>query len=85
MPVKLRKAKRHTSVAAEVERWSMLFETSFDYFDALGFGHANEASARDAAPEAWQRLGAQFLANRSENAAREIPWALEQFGSPPCP
>ena len=84
MPVKLRRNKRHTSVAAQVQAWSMLFESGHDFFDALGFGHANEASAQAAAPEAWRRLGAEFMAARQPSAARELPWALEEFGSPPC-
>ena len=84
MPVKLRQPKRRTTVAAEVEAWSMLFECGYDYFNELGFGYGGDAvePARRAAPEAWRRLGAAFLTSRPENVS-EVPWALQKFGEPP--
>jgi hypothetical protein len=83
MPVKMRKRKRRTDPAAELEAWSMLFECGYDYFNNLGFGYGGDAVAREAAPEAWRRLGSAFLASRPANAPRAVPWALETLGEPP--
>ena len=79
MPVKTRRPKRRTS---DLEGWSMLFETGHDYFHDLGFGCAGPDRATIRA--AWQRLGAQFLAMRGDDALQRRPWALMTFGEPPC-
>ena len=86
MPVKRRRPKHRTTEAAEVEEWSTLFETGFDFFDDLGFGHGSDATpaAREAAREAWQRLGRAYLALDRHNPAVPVPWAIETFGEPPC-
>ena len=84
MPVKLRQPKRRTTVEAEVKAWSMLFECGYDYFNDLGFGYGSDAvePARKAAPTAWKRLGAAFLASRPENVSSDVPWALQELGPP---
>jgi hypothetical protein len=84
VPVKRRHPKRRTTAEAELAAWSMLFEGGHDYFNALGFGYGNDAEAREAAPDAWRRLGAAFLAARPENAGRAVPWALDALGEPRC-
>jgi hypothetical protein len=85
MPVKLRQPKKRRTFEADLEAWSMMFECGYDYFNDLGFGSGGDGDdvAREAAPEAWARLGAAFLANRPANASRTVPWALETLGPPP--
>jgi hypothetical protein len=83
MPVKLRKPKKRRTFEADLEAWSMLFECGYDFFNELEFGYGSDDVARGAAPEAWARLGAAFLANRPANASRAVPWALETLGPPP--
>lgn len=90
MPVKRRVPKRRASVEAEIAAWAETFETGFDFFGDLepfGFPAGSDSirSIWKAAPEAWQRLGAVFLASWQPTAARSTPWAQEQFGEPQCP
>ena len=70
----------------EVRAWADLFETGRDYFSALaplGFpGGDGDRAARDAAGEAWGRLGRAFMATWQPTGARATPWALDQFGEP---
>jgi hypothetical protein len=82
MLVKRRIPKKRFSRTSELDSWGTLFECGHDYFSETGF--ANEADARAAAREVWQRLGAKFLARRRADTPewREVPWALEQFGVP---
>ena len=86
MPVKARRPKRRTSDAADLEAWKTLFETGFDYFNDLGFGSGpHSGPERSMIRKAWHRRGATFLARREQPRwAREVPWALETFGEPPC-
>ncbi len=86
MPVKARRQKRGMSLAAEVEAWSTLFSTGWDYFDDLGFGgREGTERARARAAEAWLRLGAVFLASGlADEWACGVPWAQREFGDPPC-
>ena len=61
----------------------MLPESGYDFFHETGF--ATDAEARKAARAVWRRVGALFLQRRDvTRKAREIPWAQEQFGDPPC-
>ena len=84
MPVRARRSKRRTSHVAELDAWETLFATGYDYFDDLGFGgRRGTERARAAAADAWRRLGARFLANRTDGWSCE-PWALQTFGEPPC-
>ena len=80
MPVKVRRPKRRMSVAAELEAWSVLFATGYDFFGDLGFPKQEEA--RKAARDAWERLGPAFMARWTPSSARSVPWALEAFGEP---
>jgi hypothetical protein len=87
MPAKTRRPKRRTSLAAEVEAWSMVFEVGTDYFGDLvefGFeaGCEGDAAIQAAARKAWRRLGAAYMRTRIPDRNREQPWALEQFGEP---
>ena len=96
MPRKLRAAKERYDAEAEVERWSMMFECGADYFRESGVTlpldiwppedrPPFERALREAARAAWQRVGARFLERRDgANEWRDTPWALEQFGDPPC-
>jgi hypothetical protein len=89
MPVKSRRAKRRLDPAAELEAWAMTFETGRDYFNDLvpfcfPHGSAGEDEVYAAAPEAWRRLGAMFMAIWEPTAHRPLPWALEEFGDPRC-
>ncbi len=90
MPVRARRPKRRTSEAADLEVWETLFETGMDLYSdlesALRYG-PRSASEHAVVREAWRRLGARFLAARREAAeqwVREVPWALETYGEPPC-
>ena len=74
----------------------MTFECGTDYFHETGCvlpidvwppedRPPVERAFRSAALAAWVRVGALFLEQRDEdNARREIPWAQEEFGDPPC-
>ena len=80
MPVKQRRAKRRN---CDAPNWATLFETGWDFFhdlDEIGITTHDQAIA--AAPEAWARLGDDFLAHWVPTAARSEPWALEEFGPP---
>jgi len=60
-----------------------------DYLDELGdFGFSTEAAKLAAAPEAWRRMGSDYMARWDQMSplekSRDTPWALEQFGTPPC-
>jgi hypothetical protein len=78
MPVKHRRSKRRPGEDAEA--WEWMFEVGTDYPNDLGFSTHEEARA--AAPDAWRRFGASFLANRPAQFARDVPWALREFGEP---
>lgn len=83
MPVKRRAAKRRVHHAAELAAWSGVFECEYDFFgDLEDFGISGDKAVREAAPEAWQRLGAEFMAGWKPTQVRETPWALEEFGEP---
>ncbi len=82
MPVKRRAAKRRLSEAEELAAWDILFRDGFDYFGETGF--ATDAEAREAAREVWPRLGAAFLAAYEASPGVSPPWALLEFGEPPC-
>ena len=80
MPVRRRVPKARP---IEIEMWRMMFTAGFDFFNDLEpLGYASEAEARAAAPEAWRRLGAEFLRTWTPTGATETPWALEEFGEP---
>lgn len=95
MPVKRRASKRRTN-AALLEAWSATFEFGHDYFGDLQrllgidehgpLARSNEESAKaraafiELAREAWEQLGAAYLAQPSGSVGQ--PWALEQFGEP---
>jgi hypothetical protein len=91
MPVKRRLAKRKNDPAAELEAWSMTFQSGYDFFSQLkpyGFsrshpGHDTD-NVRKAAREAWHRLGEQYMKTwvPGELGGRELPWAYKKFGAP---
>ena len=84
MPVKRRASKRAFSRAEEIEAWEMVFGTGRDFFgeaeDMLRLP-ASDADWRDRpeAREAWERVGADYLATFGEGRAG---WALTMFGRP---
>ena len=71
-----------------------MFQSGHDFFHDLpefGVVHpvdvwppearlAAEAVFLAAAKDAWHRLGGAFMATWQPNAARDTPWAVEQFG-----
>lgn len=86
MPVKKRRPKSRHTPAAEMAAWRMFFRTGHDYLNDLarvglddGRGFTNEATAAAAAPDAWRRLGADFLDAYGRDEAR---WALAHLGEP---
>jgi hypothetical protein len=87
MPVKRRNSKRRVDHRAEIEAWSGLFDCGIDFFDDLEpFGYVTDNERTEAAPEAWRRLGRQFLdivAAGEWPWRKSRPWALDQFGEPP--
>ena len=99
MPVKRRNPKHRITPEAEMEAWSMMFECGHDWFGDLepfGFGGRDyDEEARDAAPQAWARLGELFLERREPTpfdtrpvpphlvgVVSKKPWALYEFGEP---
>ena len=96
MPRKLRAPKQRYDAKAELEAWSMTFESGHDYFRETGFVEPvhvwppedrplAERAFRSAALAAWLRVGALFLERRkAANEHRDLPWAQVEFGEPPC-
>ena len=95
MPRKFRAPKQRYDAKAELEAWSLPFECGVDYFRETGCvlpidappedQAAAEQGFRAAAHAAWLRVGALFLERRkAANERRDIPWAQEEFGEPPC-
>jgi len=84
MPVKRRVAKRRLDPAAELAVWESVFDCGRDFFRELGeMGVASNDYGQpdpDAAQEAWDRLGARYLAERKPDHRQ--PWALKTFGEP---
>jgi hypothetical protein len=78
MPAKRRKPKRRPG--DNVDDWFVYFWTGTDYCHDLPF--TTDEEARAAAPDAWRRLGATFLANPGHDPAGTIPWALRTLGEP---
>jgi hypothetical protein len=89
MPVRARRAKRRFNTDAQIRAWWMLFTCGEDYLDELAdFGFATDADKLTAAPDAWDRLGADYILRwdlmQPWEKSRETPWAVEQFGQPSC-
>jgi hypothetical protein len=89
MPVKRRASKQRFTNAALLEAWRMPFECGRDFFGdlrPLGIKARSILEAGEdvmaAAREAWEQLGATFMAEWQPNLVREKPWAFEQFGEP---
>lgn len=71
MPVKRRRGKRRLHPRAELEAWSGAFECGHDFFSELEeIGFPNHVGGRqfdlteefrEAARDAWNRLGAAFM------------------------
>jgi hypothetical protein len=98
MPRKLRTPKERYDAVAELEGFTMVFTCGHDFFSETGLvepvhvwppekrpaaGKVWRAGVRDA----WQRLGRRFLQTWEPEGPpphRQVPWALEQFGEPPC-
>ena len=82
MPVKRRLSKRRTA-GAPPEAWAMLFSSGFDYLsDLADYGLPDDASAREAAGEAWEAFGQAFMQSWQGTPAQPLPWAAEAFGMP---
>jgi hypothetical protein len=91
MPAKAKHAKRRIDEAAELEAWSMMFATGYDYFSAvarlrkptgpIGRDDPSLSEARDA----WRRLGPMFMASWKPEQNRPLPWAHVRFGPPDRP
>lgn len=93
MPVKRRATKRRLSPEAELDAWRSVFESGHDFFgdasalagiaEPVWLDPADRAEGervwREAAQQAWRRLGAAFLATY---AGEGEPWALQVFGRP---
>lgn len=98
MPVKRRHSKRRTDPFANIETWRSVLECGYDFFDDLAeLGIRDPATvwppdARAEAAEtfltaataAWGRHGAIIMETWKPNSVRQLPWAHEQFGAPPC-
>src|SRR4051812_18961260 len=98
MSVKRRFAKRRLDPVADFGAWRSILECGHDFFDDLTpFGLVEPAcvwppEARpeatrlfmDAAKKAWHRHGAMLMEDWRPDSVRQIPWAMEQFGAPPC-
>ena len=97
MPRKLRAPKERYDAEAELSRFAMVFECGADYFGETGLIEpvhvwpmenrpAVEKVWRAAVRDAWQRVGWRFMETWDPEPPphRQTPWALEQFGEPPC-
>ena len=97
MPRKLRTPKHRYDAKAELEAFTMVFTCGHDYFSETGLIEpvhvsmeerpAVEKEWRACVRGAWRRLGARFLETWKPEGPpphRQEPWALEQFGEPPC-
>jgi hypothetical protein len=74
---------------AGLAEWECVFESQFDFFGDLdGTGVQRDEHGqpdREEARQAWQRLGAAFLADfaaKYPNGAHFVPWAVATFGEP---
>ena len=88
--------RRRRSARERLNAWRWTFTTGHDFFGDLkdwGIVHpvdvwppekqpAAERAFLKAAREAWDQLGLAFLEGWKPTAAREVPWAREQFGEP---
>ena len=85
MPVKRRSAKRRLDPLTEATAWACAFHCRYDFFSDLAeYGLHDDAAVLDAMPEAWARLGRIFL-NRDLGAGYNgEPFALTEYGEPPC-
>jgi hypothetical protein len=85
MPRKQRRTKRRST--APLEAWQMLFASGSDYLAELEEYGLSEKEAREAARDAWAVHGAAFMASWEPRPSiaepHRVPWALQQFGSPP--
>jgi hypothetical protein len=67
--------------------WNMTFKAGADYLGdltAFGFpeGPDGDKTIREAAPDAWRRLGSRFMAEWRASSGEGVPWALEAYGEP---
>jgi hypothetical protein len=98
MPRKLRAPKQRYDAKAELESFRMVFTCGHDFFSETGLVEpvhawppeerpAVEKVWRAGVKDAWHRLGRRFLETWEPEGPpphRQTPWALEQFGEPPC-
>ena len=98
MPRKLRAPKQRYDVEAELEAFSMVFICGHDFFNETGLVEPvhvwpledrppAEKAWRAGVKAAWQRLGKRFLETWEPEGPpphRQTPWALIEFGEPPC-
>jgi hypothetical protein len=80
MPVRRRMPKVRVDPAELLEAWGPYFE-----FGQPGFaGELEELVGEPAAAVrgAWREFGAEFM--RTRQADCRTPWAVKQFGAPPC-
>jgi hypothetical protein len=89
MPPRPKKNKHRA--AAGLFEWECVFSSEFDMFgDLKDAGVSVDESGRpdiEEARAAWQRYGAEFLADFATECPRGahfVPWGLEQFGEPTC-
>jgi hypothetical protein len=85
MPVKRRTAKRRVDPETEMMIWSSVFGSGRDFFGELPSLGVSAGPGgvvdREAAREAWHRLGAAYMDDPINGCD---PWALREFGEPPC-
>jgi hypothetical protein len=85
MPVKRRRGKARTlQDFAPLSAWRIFFSAGADHLkDLRPYGIKSDAEAREAAPEAWRRLGEAFMATQGKRSEYSLPpWGLDQFGKP---
>lgn len=84
MPVKRRKAKTRLRDQTPLSAWRIFFKAGHDFLkDLRPYGIHSNDEAQAAAPEAWLRLGEEFMAGIGPQPDYAMPpWALETFGKP---
>jgi hypothetical protein len=85
MPRKSRRSKRRIDPFTEAEAWACAFHCQHDFFgDLAEFGLTDDKAVLEAMPDAWARLGGLFLHRAMGAGFNGEPFALTEYGEPPC-
>jgi hypothetical protein len=81
MPRKTRRPKLRVGDEAELRAWQMAFKCGHDYLSSLKvYGLTTEPEVLEAMPDAWRRLGAEFMGWWDSRPRSHEPYAFLEFG-----